>query len=65
MLHSGVDVVKKLQTKLSYDTYEMDALIRDKIKKGYNEVTEDDINDVYPEFQKDLEKTAMWSILRF
>ena len=53
---------KKLQTKLSVDDYEMTKLIRNK-ELRYTEVTESKLHSVYPEFQADLEKTAMWATL--
>jgi len=34
-----------------------------KIKEGYAVVNIDQLNDVYPEFQQDLEKTAIWATL--
>ncbi len=56
---------KKLQTKIS-DDYFMDAeLQRDKkLKKGYKIVSKSELDSVYPEFEKDLEKTAVWAMLR-
>lgn len=54
---------KKLQTLVSVDNWDMTKLIRSKESKGYNEVNENRLNEVYPEFQADLEKTAMWAIL--
>ena len=51
---------KKLQKK-TIDLYEHDAqaLIQSKIKKGYIRVPEDQVNDVYARFQKDLFKIAL------
>ena len=55
---------KKLQSKLAEtNRHEMDKLIRSKDSKGYQEIPEDKLNEVYPEFQQDLEKTAAWSML--
>ena len=54
---------KKLQTKMGVDDYEMGKLIRKKEDKGYRSVNENRLNEVYPEFKTDLEKTAMWATL--
>ncbi len=55
----------KLQTKIvtcsSYDASEMFAKKR---KRGYNEVDKNHLDKVYPEFQSDLEKTAIWESLK-
>lgn len=52
---------KKLQTKMSVDDWEMHKLIDSKKRKGYIEVDETKLNTVYPEFEKDLSKTAFWA----
>jgi predicted DNA-binding WGR domain protein len=54
---------KKLQTKQGYNNNALSKLIRDKERDGYQVVDEFRLNDVYPEFQADLEKTAMWAML--
>jgi hypothetical protein len=55
----------KLQTKIVECTeYEAQKMFDKKIDKGYNEVKKHQLDEVYPEFQSDLEKTAMWSILK-
>ena len=55
---------KKLQSKIvESNTYEMGKLIGSKVAKGYCGIPEDKLNEVYPEFQQDLEKTAAWSML--
>jgi hypothetical protein len=56
---------KKLQTKL-WEGRDWDAIqmFEKKQSKGYNSVDFDELNKVYPEFQKDLEKTAFWATLR-
>lgn len=55
---------KKLQTK-SFDgtSYDAEKMFDKKLKKGYKEVDADGLNRVYPEFQEDLEKTAVWAML--
>jgi predicted DNA-binding WGR domain protein len=56
---------KKLQTKI-FEDYEwnVDRLIESKVDKGYNRVNKNKLDEVYPEFETDLEKTAVWAILR-
>lgn len=57
---------KKLQTKLYKDIgdWQMDKLIYSKEGKGYTNVAKEHLERVYPEFQEDLEKTAMWSMFK-
>lgn len=55
---------KKLQTKIVNDDSSLDSLIRAKIKKGYISVDQAHLTRVYPDFQKDLEKTAFWSAFK-
>lgn len=55
---------KKLQTKVSTDyEHDVDTLIRGKERKGYNSIDRTNLDTVYPEFQDDLEKTAVWGLL--
>ncbi len=55
---------KKLQTKV-WDGYPYDAAVEfnKKKEKGYQKVNKNQLSSVYPEFEKDLEKTAVWGIL--
>jgi predicted DNA-binding WGR domain protein len=55
---------KQLQSKI-IDVGDRDIgnLIRSKNNKGYREIPEDKLNEVYPEFEQDLEKTAFWATL--
>lgn len=56
---------KKLQTKSAVETaYEMDKIIRSKTKKGYTEINQSKLDEVYPEFETDLRKTAVWALLK-
>jgi predicted DNA-binding WGR domain protein len=56
---------KKLQTKsIIISPYHMTKMINEKTKKGYIRVDKDNLDKVYPEFEKDLEQTAMWSMLK-
>jgi hypothetical protein len=55
----------KLRTKL-WDGEEEDAneLFLQKQRDGYCSVEEWELDEVYPEFQQDLEKTAFWATLK-
>jgi len=57
---------KKLQTKLLRETgtYDVDRLIESKQLKGYQEINHLALDEVYPEFQNDLEKTTIWAMLK-
>ena len=56
---------KKLQTKIVDDGYGLDVLIEQKIyKKGYVEVNPARLSSVYPEFESDLSKTAVWAMFK-
>lgn len=53
---------KKLQTKLYHDYgWEMEKLWEKKEDKGYQEIDMTKLNEVYPDFEKDLEKMAFWA----
>jgi hypothetical protein len=55
----------KLQTKLfSSSQFEAGEMCRKKVNKGYTRVNKERLDVVYPEFQSDLEKTAMWAMLK-
>jgi hypothetical protein len=55
----------KLQTKLfSGSSYDASEMFRKKTKKGYQSVELDELHEVYPEFQQDLEKTAFWATFK-
>lgn len=55
---------KKLQTKLVIDDYELEKLILSKERKGYKKVDTQKLNEVYPEFEEDLGKTAFWAMFK-
>jgi hypothetical protein len=56
---------KKLQTKpLIISAYGLNQLIKQKTSKGYIGVDKNNLDKVYPDFEKDLEQTAMWSMLK-
>ena len=56
---------KKLQFKIYENLryFEIDKLIDSKKNKGYQHINPNKLSEVYPEFKKDLEKTAMWAFL--
>ena len=53
----------KLQTKIHKDTseYTMERLADKKESKGYQKIDLTRLNEVYPEFEKDLSKMAFWA----
>ncbi len=55
---------KKLQTKLhrGIDRYDADKLCDKKQDNGYNTIVT--LEEVYPEFESDLEQTAVWAMLK-
>lgn len=56
---------KKLQTKIvEGDKWRIWALAELKRKKGYAEIEPDKLNEVYPEFEDDLKKTAFWATFK-
>lgn len=56
---------KKLQTKAwSGSAQNAIKMFLKKQDKGYQSVEIDELHRVYPEFQSDLEKTAVWEILK-
>lgn len=56
---------KKLRTTVYDDAqrYDMNKLITAKTKKGYVQYNESELAEVYPDFEKDLQKTAFWIAL--
>lgn len=55
---------KKLQTKtVEGGHYEVKKMFDKKLDKGYQEVDKRRLDEVYPEFEQDLEKTAVWAML--
>jgi predicted DNA-binding WGR domain protein len=57
---------KALQHRIAVDSFSEDfeKLIRQKERKGYREIDSTRLNEVYPEFQSDLEQTTVWAILK-
>lgn len=55
----------KLQTKIvKASLWEADHMFRKKVSKGYQEIGEYQLDEVYPEFHQDLEKTAFWATFK-
>ena len=56
---------KTLQTKIVINNQDnINKLITSKTKKGYTEIRRDQLDQVYREFQVDLEETAFWATLK-
>lgn len=56
---------KTLRSKVfDADYYEADALYQAKERRGYVAVNKNRLDEVYPEFEEDLEKTAVWAMLK-
>jgi len=55
----------KLQTKIfESSSWQAREMFDAKLKKGYSSVNKNRLDTVYPEFQRDLERTALWAILK-
>jgi predicted DNA-binding WGR domain protein len=55
----------KLQTKvIKASWWEANNLFGKKLNKGYQEIKPSQLEQVYPEFKSDLEKTAIWAMLK-
>ena len=56
---------KKLQTKIykTHNYYEINKLCDKKIDRGYNTINVARLDEVYPEFEQDLEQTTVWALL--
>lgn len=56
----------KLQSKIvNMDNSSIEKKFYSKLNKGYTKIAIKNLETIYPEFQKDLEKTAIWSILSY
>lgn len=56
---------KTLRTKIETITaYSMLQACEKKLEKGYKKIKVSDLDTVYPEFRSDLEKTAIYGILK-
>lgn len=56
---------KKLQSKLTFGGSQLYSKVDEKKSKGYKEIDTTKLNEIYPEFQKDLQKLAVWSMLKY
>ena len=56
---------KKLQTKIheGLDRWDADKLCDKKEDKGYKAINPNRLDEVYPEFEEDLQKTTVWALL--
>ena len=55
---------KALQTKVwEGDPWKAIEMRDKKVQKGYRTVQPIEMNELYPEFEADLEKTAVWAML--
>lgn len=41
----------------------LDKKVTEKIEKGYRSVKKDELEKVYPEFEKDLQATTFWTLM--
>ena len=56
---------KKLKTKILKDSaWGIGDKISSKKERGYVEVNTDKLDELYPEFESDLSKTAMWAMIK-
>ena len=56
---------KALQTKIwEGSIWDSESMKRKKCEKGYRVVDPIEMDTLYPEFEQDLEKTAVWAMLR-
>jgi hypothetical protein len=57
---------KRLSTRIHKDAseYEMERLSDKKADKGYKQIDTARLEEVYPEFEHDLEATALWAMLK-
>jgi len=56
---------KKLQTKIVEGSlWDVHKPFLKKLDKGYKEVDSRKLNEVYPEFEEDLSKTAFWAMFK-
>jgi hypothetical protein len=55
----------KLQTKIvEGNNWTVHHLFLKKLDKGYEEIEEHRLDEVYPEFRTDLEQTAFWATFK-
>lgn len=56
---------KKLQTKIheNIDRWDADKLCNKKEDRGYKSIDSNRLDEVYPGFEEDLQKTTVWALL--
>lgn len=55
----------KLQTQIvECSSWHAEQMFDKKLNKGYQRVDKNRLDEVYPEFQSDLEKTAFWAAFK-
>lgn len=56
---------KKLQTKIheNLDRWDADKLCNKKENRGYKSIDSNRLDEVYPGFEEDLQKTTVWALL--
>lgn len=56
---------KRLQTKIheNIDRWDADKLANKKQDRGYNTINVNRLDEVYPEFENDLQQTTVWALL--
>jgi len=56
---------KKLQHKIFTGTqWDLEKTVRSKVNKGYISIDQQKLDEVYPDFERDLQKTAVWAMLK-
>ena len=58
----GRTLQHKIHENLRY--FEIDRLVDRKVKKGYQRIEKTALDQVYPEFEEDLQKTYVWAVLQ-
>jgi hypothetical protein len=53
----------RLQSKV-FENHEAESMIGGKYRKGYRKIDKQQLDTVYPEFEKDLEQAAFWAMLK-
>lgn len=54
---------KAMQFKADTSGPELDKLIRSKLKKGYEKITQQKFLEIWPSFTKECEEKLMWDVL--
>lgn len=54
---------KAMQFKSDISGYELDKLVRSKLRKGYEQITEKRFLEIWPSFNQECEEKLMWDVL--